>query len=239
VENLRLQTGTTVSIYNEVYHPTNGANYIALYLSPNRDPDNFRGIQPGVWRVRLEGDEIRDGRFHAWIERDDPGEVGRVGNRRLFRFPSFFSQRSNVDSHSITSLACGHRVIAVSNLDETRQRIAASSSQGPTRDDRQKPEIAAPGTDIIAANGFAEADEEWISMSGTSMASPYVTGVVGLMLGANPGITAAQCVGILQRTARPLAGASYDWVNHAGYGRIDPEAAVQEAKAANQRTKVR
>lgn len=239
VENVRLQSGTTVSIYNEVYHPTNGANYIALYLSPNRDPDNFRGIQPGVWRVRLEGDEIRDGRFHAWIERDDPGEVGRVGNRRLFRFPSFFSQRSTVDSHSITSLACGHRVIAVSNLDEARQRIAASSSQGPTRDDRQKPEIAAPGTDIVAANGFAEADEEWISMSGTSMASPYVTGVVGLMLGANPGITAAQCVGILQRTARPLAGASYDWVNHAGYGRIDAEAAVQEARSANQRTKLR
>jgi subtilisin family serine protease len=76
-------------------------------------------------------------------------------------------------------------------------------------------------------------------MSGTSMASPYVSGVVGLMLGANPAITAAQCVGILQRTARPLAGASYDWVNHAGYGRIDPEAAVEEARAANQRTQLR
>lgn len=239
VENVRLASGTTVSIYNELYHPTNGANYIAVYLMPNREQDNFRGIQPGVWRVRLEGDEIRDGRFHAWIERDDPGEVGRVGTRRFFRFPSFFSQRSNVDSHSIGSLACGHRVIAVSNLNVARQQIAASSSQGPTRDDRQKPEIAAPGTDIVAANGFAESDDEWISMSGTSMASPYVAGVVGLMLGANQAITAAQCVGILQRTARPLAGASYDWVNHAGYGRIDPEAAIEEARAANQRTKLR
>jgi subtilisin family serine protease len=239
VENVRLPSGTTVSIYNELYHPTNGANYIAIYLTPNRERDNFRGIQPGVWRVRLEGDEIRDGRFHAWIERDDPGEVGRAGSRRFFRFPSFFSQRSNVDSHSIGSLACGHRVIAVSNLDVARQRIAASSSQGPTRDERQKPEIAAPGTDIVAANGFAESNDEWISMSGTSMASPYVAGVVGLMLGANPAITAAQCAGILQRTARPLAGASYDWVNHAGFGRIDPEAAVEEARAANQRTKLR
>ena len=238
VENVRLQSGTTVSIYNELYHPTNGANYVAVYLTPNRERDNFRGIEPGVWRVRLEGDEIRDGRFHAWIERDDPGEVGRVGNRRFFRFPSFFSQRSNVDSHSIGSIACGYRVIAVSNLDAVRQRIAASSSQGPTRDDRQKPEIAAPGTDIVAANGFAESDDEWISMSGTSMASPYVAGVVGLMLGANPAITAAQCGGILQRTSRPLAGASYDWVNHAGYGRIDPEAAVEEARAANQRTQL-
>ena len=31
-----------------------------------------------------------------------------------------------------------------------------SSSQGPTRDDRMKPDIAAPGTDIVAANGFGE-----------------------------------------------------------------------------------
>jgi hypothetical protein len=235
VENKRLRSGTTVSIYNELYHPTNGANYIAIYLSPNREQDNFRGIQPGVWRVRLVGDEVRDGRFHAWIERDDPGEVGRVGDRRLFRFPSFFSQRSNVDSHSISSLACGHRVISVANLNELRERIAASSSQGPTRDDRCKPEIAAPGTDISAANGFADPADPWISMSGTSMACPYVTGVVGLMLGANPGITAAQCVGILQRTAQPLAGASYDWANDAGYGRINAKAAVEEAKAINER----
>ena len=68
----------------------------------------------------------------------------RSSGRRLFRFPSFFTERSHTDSHSISSLACGHRVIAVSNLDDARQRINASSSQGPTRDGRYKPEIAAP-----------------------------------------------------------------------------------------------
>ena len=239
VENYRLASGTTVSVYNELYHPTNGANYLAVYLSPNLDPGNFRGIDAGVWKVRLAGEEVRDGRFNAWIERDDPAELESAGGRRLFRFPSFFTERSATDSHSISSLACGHRVIAVANLDDARQRINPSSSQGPTRDGRSKPEIAAPGTGIVAANGFAHPADPWISMTGTSMASPYVAGVVGLMLGANPGLSAAQCAGILLRTARPLPGASYAWGNDVGYGRINPAAAIEEARRANGRSEIR
>jgi subtilisin family serine protease len=238
VENRRLPSGTTVSIYNELYHPTNGENYIAIYLSPNLDPDAFRGIDAGVWRIRLVGEEVRDGRFHAWIERDDPIEIGSVGARRLFRFPSFFSAASTVDSHSISSLACGHRVIAVANLDDARERAHPTSSQGPTRDGRSKPEIAAPGTAVVAANGFGDPDEPWIAMTGTSMASPCVTGVVGLMLSANRTLTAAQCAGILLRTARPLPGASYAWTSDVGYGRIDPVAAVIEAKTSQERVEV-
>ncbi len=56
VENLRRPGGVIVSIYNELYHPTNGCNYIAAYLSPNLDPDNFHGIPKGIWRIRLKGD---------------------------------------------------------------------------------------------------------------------------------------------------------------------------------------
>lgn len=239
VQNKRLAQGVTVSIYNELYHTTNGSNYIAIYLSPNLDPKNFRGIKAGVWKVRLRGDEVRDGRFDAWIERDDPREIGRDGTRRFFRFPSFFSERTHVDSHSITSLACGHRVIAVANLDDERQRIHATSSQGPTRDGRFKPEIAAPGTNVIAANGFGEADQPYISMTGTSMACPYVTGVVGLMLANKPDLTAAQIGGILQRTAAPLAGGSYSWANDVGFGRINVVAALTEALEINTRIEIK
>jgi subtilisin family serine protease len=229
IENRRLSDGTTLSIYNELHHPNNGANYVAVYLSPNLDPDHPRGIRPGVWRVRLRGDEIRDGRFHAWIERDDPVEIGRERGRRFFRFPSFFTDSSYVDSHSISSLACGQNVIAVANLDATSERVNVTSSQGPTRDGRCKPDVAAPGTDIVAASGFSRDSTQWVSMSGTSMASPYVAGTVGLMLAANPDLTASQCTGILLRTSQPLPGAPYEWRNDTGYGRVDPVAAVREA----------
>lgn len=238
VENRRLPSGTTISLYNELYHPTNGCNYAAVYLTPNFQPGSIRGVEAGIWRLRLVGDEIRNGRFNCWIERDDPVEIRSAGAVRLYRFPSFFSETTNVDSHSISSLACGHRVIAVANLDDARQRINISSSQGPTRDDRMKPDIAAAGTDIVAAKGFSEDTRAWIGKTGTSMASPYVAGVVGLMLSANKDLTSAQCSGILQRTARPLPGASYEWRNDAGFGVIDPAAAIDEARTFNQRIEV-
>ncbi len=43
------------------------------------------------------------------------------------------------------------RVVSVANLDEDAAPDQPTSSQGPTRDARQKPDIAAPGTEILAA----------------------------------------------------------------------------------------
>lgn len=235
IENQLLGDGSFLSIYNELYHPANGANYISVYLSPFLSEDGVVGVPAGQWVVRLHGREIRDGRYHAWIERDDPRRLGRIGPREAWRFPSFFSERSLVDQSTVNSLACGSGVISVANLDEAAERISVTSSQGPTRDERFKPEIAAPGTDIVAANGFAAAGDDWVAMSGTSMASPYVTGVVGLMLAAEPGLTAAQITGIIQRTARPLPGADFTWQNDAGFGVIDPERCVAEAATVAKR----
>ncbi|HYP01514.1 MAG TPA: S8 family serine peptidase [Pyrinomonadaceae bacterium] len=239
-ENLQLDDGSFVSIYNELYHPANGANYIAIYLSPFLSRRGTRGIRAGQWTVRLYGEEVRDGRYHGWIERDDPRPVGRrIGDQEAWSFPSFFSARTNVDSYSVGSLACGQRVISVGNLDLNAERINITSSQGPTRDDRYKPDVAAPGTNITAAKGFAGDDERWIEMTGTSMASPYVAGVVGLMLSTQKNLTAAQIEGIIKRTARPLPGASYSWLNDAGFGRIDPDACILEAAKVNTRKELK
>lgn len=235
VENRRLRDGSMLSIYNELYHPANGANYIACYLSPFFSPAGNVGVPAGVWQVRLHAREVRDGRYHAWIERDDPRKLGRIGTREAWSFPSFFTEASNVDDSSVSSLACGQNVIGVANLDEPNERINVSSSQGPTRDGRSKPDVAAPGTDIVAANAFAGPDDLWVGMTGTSMSSPFVAGVAGLMLAVEPKLTAAQIEGIVQRTSRPLPGGTFAWVNDAGFGRIDPGACVAEAATVNVR----
>lgn len=235
LENHQLKDGSHVSIYNELYHAANGSNYIAIYLTPYLGASGIIGVPKGKWTIRLHGREVRDGRYHAWIERDDPRPVNRIGKQETWNFPSFFSERSNVDNSSVSSLACGRYVISVGNLDEAQERIHISSSQGPTRDGRNKPDVAAPGTNIVAAKGFAGADDLWISMTGTSMASPFVCGIAGLMLAIEPQLTAAQIEGIIQRTARPLPGADFSWLGDAGYGRIDPEACLAEAATVNQR----
>lgn len=224
LENLQLPDRTMLSVYNELHHPANGANYIAVYLTPFLG-DVVVGVKAGTWLVKLHGLVVRDGRFHAWIERDDPVDIGD-GARY---WPSFFSERSNVDASSVSALACGQRVVSVANLDEARRSAHITSSQGPTRDGRPKPDVAAPGTDVVAANGFGDPAEPWIPMTGTSMASPYVAGVIGLMLAVERTLTAAQILGILKATAQPLPGGTFEWVNDCGFGVITPEACLREA----------
>lgn len=235
IENRQLADKSFLSVYNEIYHPANGANYIGIYLSPFFSNTQIIGITKGLWQVRLHGVDVRDGRYHGWIERDDPVQLGPVGDVAAWRFPSFFAESSNVDDSSVSSLGCGEQVLSVANLDEVQAQINISSSQGPTRDGRFKPDLAAPGTDIVAALGFNfEDDEKWIGMTGTSMASPFVCGVVGLMLAEDPRLTASQIRGILQRTARPLPNDDFQWRNDAGYGVIDPEACLAEVKQLRQ-----
>jgi len=231
IENKQLPDKCMLSLYNELYHPANGHNYIAIYLTPFIGREVVVGVTAGTWLVRLEGTEIRDGRFHGWIERDDPIAID---SERYF-WPSYFSARSNVDAYSVSSLACGQRIVSVANLDEAGRRINISSSQGPTRDGRFKPDVAACGTEVSAANGFGRTDEPWISMTGTSMASPFVAGVVGLMLATQPKLNAAQVNGILRATAQPLPGGTYDWANDAGFGVVDPRKCIEQAHSAHVR----
>lgn len=221
---------TFLSVYNERYHPANGANRISIFLSPQLK-GRISGVQAGTWKVRLHGVEVRDGRFDAWIERDDPRPLGRLGESQAWRFPSYFSKASNVDRSSVSSLACGRDIIAIGNSDVASECINVSSSQGPTRDGRYKPDIAAPGTDVVAARGFAAADprQRWMKMTGTSMASPYVAGVAARMLRLRPELSAAQILGIMRRTARPMPGTDYGWRDDAGFGQIDPKGCLGQA----------
>ncbi|MGB8194745.1 MAG: S8 family serine peptidase [Chitinophagaceae bacterium] len=226
-----LPDGSYLSVYNVLYHFANGANYIAIYLIPGYKNGQITSpIRAGNWQVRLIGEEIRDGEFHGWIERDDPRRIGPMGNREGWNFPSYLSEESNVDNSSINSLACANYVIAVGNCDKRQEKIHISSSQGPTRDKRFKPEIIAPGTDIVAAKGFAGPDDLYISMTGTSMASPHVCGVAARMLGLDKKLTAAQIQGIMIRTSKPLPGGEYKWRDDTGFGLIDPEKCLEEAK---------
>jgi len=232
IENRQLKDGSFLSMYSDLYHFANGSNYIGIYLSPNfKDTSNIIPVRSGLWQVRLIGDEIRHGGFDGWIERDDPRPLGAFGNKQLWNFPSFFSERSNVDNTSISSLACARYVIASGNCDLVAEKVNITSSQGPTRDNRTKPEVLAPGTDITAAKGFSnDPNDRWISMSGTSMASPYTCGVAAWMLAIDKKLSASQIQGIMIRTSRPLPGDDYKWKDTTGFGLIDVKACLEEAK---------
>ncbi len=117
--------------------------------------------------------------------------------------------------------------------------IANFSSRGPTSDGRVKPDIAAPGTKIIAARATGTSmgqpvDENYTSAQGTSMATPHVAGLCALMLKANGALTPADVKRILRDTAINL---NLD-ANLQGQGRVDALAAVTSAGASTPPTPV-
>jgi subtilisin family serine protease len=73
-------------------------------------------------------------------------------------------------------------------VSDNRDGIAAFSSRGPTDDGRIKPEIVAPGTNVISARSHQPGvlagspyDADYTYLSGTSMATPQVSGLAALV----------------------------------------------------------
>ncbi len=114
---------------------------------------------------------------------------------------------------------------AMADVSEGGFYQAIFSSRGPTADDRTKPDVSAPGVRITAAQ--AGSGNRYISYDGTSMATPFVSGTVALMLDANPNLTPVQVKDILRRTAQDRGpdGEDHDY----GAGRLDSYAAVKQA----------
>ncbi|MRX73666.1 S8 family serine peptidase [Bacillus lacus] len=84
-------------------------------------------------------------------------------------------------------------------------------------------DVVAPGENIYSSV-ISLKGSSYGNLSGTSMASPAVAGVVSLMLAKNPKLTPYQVNYILHRTSKDLGKKGYDTTF--GYGLVDPIAAL-------------
>ena len=156
--------------YSRASDPQNSDNTIQIFLYPE--------ASPGSWAVTFRADVVALGVFHAWLERDE------ACPRCQTRFTKFDSDSSN----TIGTLANGRIPLVVGAYDahSPMREIASFSSVGPTRDNRPKPDLVAPGVDVLAARSAPPGSLNSSGMrgrkSGTSMAAPHVTGAVALCL---------------------------------------------------------
>lgn len=105
-------------------------------------------------------------------------------------------------TYTIGSPAAAASAITVGALYDPGEKgwvLAEFSSRGPTADGRIKPDICTPGRYITAAQ--ANSGNGYITYSGTSMATPFLAGVVALMLDANYSLADAQVKDILYASA--------------------------------------
>lgn len=192
-----------------------------------------------------------DGLVHCWNVTELTTDVGNWG----MPFTNIGSGTIGGNTqYGISEPACTNSTIAVAAYATQYPQgngslggaIANFSSFGPTLDERVKPDISAPGVNIgssfssftdasfspVATVDFNGRTYPFAKISGTSMSGPMVTGIVALILDANPYLSAEQIKMIIKETARtdnftgviPAEG-SVRW----GAGKINAYAAVQMA----------
>lgn len=153
---------------------------------------------------------------------------------------------ARTDWHYITPPADGPNTIAVGAVNPFNYGIAFFSSRGPTADGRIKPDVVAPGQQVVTVTGGSAAEpfsiDTYRRANGTSFAAPIVSGAAALLLQIHPQWTPAQVAEALRSTATDLGPAGADtlfgWglVNVArasGLGEVIPEETLVQAPYPN------
>lgn len=204
-------------LYHRSHEPNNGRNHVNVFLYTNAPAGN--------WRLTLSGDDVADGQWHAWVERD----AACAHCQSVLRADE---TRPTVTTGTVCN---GFRTIAVgaynAHLDD--RPLAPFSSSGPTVDGRTKPDLVAPGVDICAARSAPRTGPATATtrMSGTSMAAPHVAGTIALMFQAAPRPLPIETTRrLLFGTAETLVADSAATALRAGDGYLAPVAAVEAAR---------
>ena len=224
-ERMRVEDQDTTwgTFYHRLHEPNSGLNHIAIYLYP--------AAPSGMWRIALHGRDIVDGRIQAWIERD--------ASRR---YQSHFLAAQASPRYTTNTICNCFRAIAVGAYDSTQRERPATpfSSRGPTADGRQKPELVAPGYMIRAArslprDGWRGNESRLTVKSGTSMAAPWVSGTVALMMqAAGRPLNVYEIRRALVGSVDPHPGPAGLTSSKLGYGYLNTAAAVAAARRLGQ-----
>ncbi len=180
------------------------------------------------------------GRFNGWITSsngsiiggdshltiDEPGNANKVITVGSFNTKAeWMSMAGEQDFSSSTQLGA----------------LSYFSSLGPTRDGRQKPDIAAPGAWICSVLSSDSAyglyllnpDGVHVMNLGTSMAAPHVAGVIALMFSEKAQLTSDQIKLALTTTAAQDTFTGSVPNNSWGYGKVNASGAVEEVTSDN------
>ncbi|MEH1123499.1 S8 family serine peptidase [Micromonospora sp. CPCC 206061] len=132
---------------------------------------------------------------------------------------------------TIDSPGSADAALTVGAVDKSDE-LADFSSRGPrVGDDAMKPDITAPGVDIVAAKGAGTdigdpVGTGYTTLSGTSMATPHVAGAVAILAQVHPDWTAGQLKAALTASAKPNPALSG---YQQGAGRVDVARAIAQS----------
>ncbi|MEI8412655.1 MULTISPECIES: S8 family serine peptidase [unclassified Kribbella] len=115
---------------------------------------------------------------------------------------------------------------------DKQDKLAEFSSRGPrVGDGAVKPDVTAPGVDIVAAKAAKSiigepVGDKYLTLSGTSMATPHTVGAAALLAQEHPNWKAGELKGALMASAKPAADQT---AFQQGAGRIDVAKGIKQS----------
>jgi subtilisin family serine protease len=191
---------TTIVVDYQIVESQSGDQLILL---------RFQNPAPGIWRFRVYGDGNLNSSFHIWLPME-----GFISDNTFFIRPDIYT----------TILSLGNAVvpITISAYNDVDDSLYVNASRGYTRTNAIKPDLTAPGVNILSPT----INQEFALVTGTSASAAHTTGVAAMLLewaivrGNYDNMNTLDMKVFMIRGARREAGARYpnrDW----GYGILD------------------
>lgn len=157
----RFRTGKTeILLYYGEPSPYSGSNEIFLEFLPTDDY-----VNSGEWNIVLIPEQIVTGQYEMWLP------VSYVLNEgTAFFYPT--------EERTLTIPSTASRVLTVGAYDAATMSYADFSGRGKQGQDNQKPDIAAPGVNVISVQG----ERNYAAFTGTSFAAPFAAGGAALLM---------------------------------------------------------
>lgn len=197
--------GTTVKLLYGTPKPYSKYQEVYISLIPKN-----RYVKSGIWNISIIPERTVNGRYDFWLPTS-----GSINENTRFLTPDPFI--------TLTVPAGTRKAITVGAYNGNNDSIASFSGRGFTREDNQiKPDIVAPGVNIVSASNTGGTTIR----SGTSMATPFVSGSAALMMewgivrGNDAFLYGEKVKAYMIRGARHLAGINEYPSELAGWGAL-------------------
>lgn len=138
-------------------------SYPSSYSGQEHTIVTLKNAPRGIWTFRLEGAYISSGIYHAYLP------------NRVFLNPGTKFSQSN-PAYTIDYLAVRDDVITVGTYNSINRSIWPASSRGPNMIGTMKPDVVAPGVNIIAPYP----NNTYATVTGSSAAGAHASGVIAL-----------------------------------------------------------
>ena len=211
----RFRVGKTeLLLYYGEPSPYSGLNEIYMEFLP---ADDY--VNSGEWNIILIPEQIVTGQYEMWLP------VSYVLNEgTAFFYPT--------EERTLTIPSTSSRVLTVGAYDATAMTYADFSGRGKENKDNQKPDLAAPGVNVISVQGQGG----YAAFTGTSFATPFAAGGAALLMEwgmiekNDPFLYGEKAKAYLRRGARQLPGFEVWPNNQLGYGALCVRDSIPETR---------